>query len=73
VACASCHGANLLGQGEVPAIGGRSALHAARQMFEYRSGARGGASALPMKDVVARLTDADIIAISAYLAARPAM
>jgi cytochrome c553 len=73
VACASCHGANLLGQGDVPAIGGRSALHAARELFEYRSGARGGASAVPMKDVVARLTDADIIAIAAYLASRPAI
>jgi len=73
VACSTCHGANLLGTPEVPAIGGRSALHAARQLLEYREGLRGGANAQPMKAVVANLTDSDIIAVAAYLASRPAI
>lgn len=71
VACASCHGANLLGAGDVPAIAGRSALHNARQLFEFQDGTRHGASAEPMKPVVANLQEADIVAISAYLASRP--
>jgi cytochrome c553 len=73
LACGTCHGANLLGTPEVPAIGGRSALHAARQLLEYREGLRGGNAAAPMKPVVEKLTDADIIAIAAYLASRPAI
>jgi cytochrome c553 len=72
VACGTCHGANLLGTPEVPAIGGRSALHAARQLLEYRDGTRGGTSAAPMKPIVANLTDGDIIAIAAYVASKPA-
>ena len=70
-ACGICHGANLQGIGEVPGIAGRSAIHAARQLFEYRDGSRGGASAAPMIAVVENLQDADIIAISAYLASLP--
>jgi cytochrome c553 len=71
-ACGSCHGVNLLGQGDVPAIGGRSALHAARELFEYKDGTRGGASATAMKAVAANLDENDIIAIAAYVASRPA-
>jgi cytochrome c553 len=72
VTCSTCHGADLLGTPEVPAIAGRSALHAARQLFEYRDGLRGGASAEPMRPVVANLTDGDIIAMAGYVASRPA-
>jgi cytochrome c553 len=71
-ACATCHGAGLLGQADIPAIAGRSALHAARELFEYKDGTRGGASAAPMQAVVANLQQDDIIAIAAYVASRPA-
>jgi len=71
VACTTCHVANLLGAGDVPAIAGRSALHNARQLFEFQDGTRHGAAAEPMKAVVAHLGEADIVAISAYLASRP--
>ncbi len=71
IACGLCHGADLQGDGDVPGIAGRGALHNARQLMEYRGGMRGGASALPMISVAERLSDADIIAISAYVASLP--
>jgi cytochrome c553 len=71
LACTGCHGANLRGAGDVPPLAGRSALHAARELIEYRNGMRGGPNAAPMKDVVARLDDSDIVALAAYLASLP--
>ena len=73
IACGICHGENFLGRDDVPAIAGRSAIHNARQLIEFRDGSRGGASAAPMIAVVENLQDADIIAISAYLASLPAI
>jgi cytochrome c553 len=72
VACTLCHGADLNGNGDVPGIAGRSPIHNARQLMEYRNGMRGGVSATPMLAVVDDLTDAEIIAISAYVASLPA-
>ena len=71
IACSLCHGADLQGHGDVPGIAGRSPLHNARQLMEYRGGMRGGPSARPMISVAEDLTDADIIAISAYVASLP--
>ena len=72
VACHLCHGADLNGNGDVPGIAGRSPVHNARQLMEYRNGMRGGDSVEPMLAVVRDLTDAEIIAISAYVASLPA-
>jgi cytochrome c553 len=71
ITCGLCHGADLQGDGDVPGIAGRSPLHNARQLMEYRDGLRGGTSAQPMIPVAERLSDADIIAISAYVASLP--
>ena len=71
VSCGLCHGADLQGSGDVPGIAGRSPLHNARQLMEYRGGMRGGQSARPMIAVAENLNDADIIAISAYVASLP--
>ncbi len=71
VACNLCHGADLQGNGDIPGIAGRSPLHNARQMMEYRDGLRGGDSALPMIGVSENLSNAEIIAISAYVASLP--
>ena len=68
--CATCHGADLRGVGNVPSIAGRSPSYIARQLYDIRSGARGGPSALLMQPVVAKLTIDDMTAIAAYLAAR---
>jgi cytochrome c553 len=71
VACGLCHGADLQGNGDVPGIAGRSPVHNARQLMEYRGGLRGGNSAQPMIGVAANLSDEDIIAIAAYVASLP--
>jgi cytochrome c553 len=70
IQCAICHGADLQGLGNVPGIGGRTASYTARQLYDFKAGTRNGADAPLMKPVVARLTDDDILAITAYLSSR---
>ena len=67
-ACAICHGADLKGLGPVPGLAGRSPSYSARQMFDMQTGARNGLWADLMKPVVAKLTEEDLINISAYTA-----
>jgi cytochrome c553 len=67
-ACAVCHGADLKGLGPVPGLAGRSPSYSARQMFDMQTGARNGLWADLMKPVVAKLTEEDLINISAYTA-----
>jgi cytochrome c553 len=69
-ACAICHGDDLNGLGNVPAIIGRTASYTARQLYDIKAGTRNGADAPLMKQVVVKLNDADIIAVTAYLASR---
>jgi cytochrome c553 len=66
-ACATCHGSNLQGVGNVPRIAGVSAIYTFRQMFDFQSGARNGAAAALMKPIVAKLSEEDMLSISAYL------
>jgi len=71
--CASCHGEDLAGLGDVPGIRGRSPSYVARQLYDFREGTRAGRMAAPMRPVVESLTVKDITDISAYLASlRPA-
>lgn len=65
--CVACHGADLHGQGDAPFITGRSPLYVARQLFNFRSGARRDANAALMQPVVAKFDDDDILNIAAYL------
>jgi cytochrome c553 len=67
-ACGVCHGADLKGLGPVPGLAGRSPSYSARQMFDMQTGARNGLWADLMKPVVAKLTEEDLINISAYTA-----
>jgi len=69
-ACATCHGADLKGAGDVPRIVGRSPSYVFRQMNDIKTGMRAGPHAEPMQKVVADLDAADMLAISAYLAAQ---
>jgi cytochrome c553 len=50
----------------VPSIAGRSPIYLARQMFDIKHGVRGGANVALMQGTVAKLTDEDIINLSAY-------
>ena len=68
LACAGCHGAELKGTGNIPAIAGRSPSYIVRQLFDIQSGSRAGAATAPMMDVVRHLQLDDMIAIAAYLA-----
>jgi cytochrome c553 len=67
-ACGTCHGPELTGVADVPAIAGRSPSYLARQMWDMQQGTRNGASAQLMKLIVANLTEDDLVAIAAYVA-----
>lgn len=66
--CADCHGPDLKGLKDVPSIAGRSPGYLARQLYDFKSGARNGVGAALMKPIVAQLTNDDLLAITAYLA-----
>jgi len=66
--CTTCHGDGLKGVGDMfPPLAGRSPTATARQLYDFKSGTRDGRYAPIMKPVVARLTDQDIIDLTAYI------
>jgi cytochrome c553 len=70
IPCAICHGPELKGLGNVPPIAGRSPSYLGRQLYDIQSGARNGDGAALMKAVVAKLTNEDFVAITAYVASQ---
>lgn len=68
VRCDACHGPELRGLDPVPAIAGRQASYLGRQMYDMQVGNRHGVWSELMKPVVAKLTEDDIMALSAYVA-----
>lgn len=70
-ACITCHGVDLRGVEDVPAIAGRSASYIARQLWDIQQGTRNGSGVALMKAAIAKLTPDDIVALSAYVASRP--
>lgn len=67
--CGSCHGEGLRGNGDMfPPLAGRSPTANARQVYDFKSGTRNGRYAPIMKPVVARLTDQDVVDLTAYIA-----
>lgn len=70
LACATCHGANLKGEKEVPSIAGRAPQYVFRQLNDIKAGRRKGPEVEQMQPVVANLSSEDMIAIAAYLASR---
>lgn len=72
IACGTCHGATMQGQGAAgllaPRLAGQHPIYLARQLYLFKDGSRNGSTAGLMTLAVANLTDADILAISAYLA-----
>jgi cytochrome c553 len=67
VRCATCHGPRLRGADNVPRLAGIHPIYIARQLYRFRDGTRNGAEAALMKPAVDRLTDEDILNLSAYL------
>jgi cytochrome c553 len=66
--CSICHGPDLKGLAEIPSIAGRSPTYIFRQLYSFKDGSRGGASAALMQPAVTSLEESDMIAIAAYLA-----
>ncbi|HEY0265818.1 MAG TPA: c-type cytochrome [Rhizomicrobium sp.] len=66
--CVSCHGATLHGDGNVPALAGRSPSMIVRQLYDFKHGTRSGPAADPMRTEVANMTDEQAVNIAAYLA-----
>ena len=67
--CAPCHGEGLKGMADVfPDIAGHSPTATARQFYDFKSGTRDGKNAITMKPVVMKLSDEDIVDLSAYVA-----
>jgi cytochrome c553 len=65
--CASCHGPDLKGLGEVPHLTGRSPMYVFRQLNDIKIGTRAGVNSELMQPVVAKLSQDDMLAIAAYL------
>jgi cytochrome c553 len=68
VACAACHGEGLKGNGNFPPLAGRSPSYLARQLYDIQQFTRNGPGTQLMRPVVQNLNEADILAITAYLA-----
>jgi len=66
--CSVCHGADLRGVADIPGIAGRSPIYTARQLWDIKNGVRAGPMAALMLNVVATLSDQDILNLAAYAA-----
>jgi cytochrome c553 len=56
-----------LGLGNVPRLAGLHPIYIVRQLYLFKDGFRNGPDAQLMKKPVEKLTDEDIVSISAYL------
>jgi cytochrome c553 len=68
IACSICHGDTLKGLGNVPRLAGLHPIYIARQLYLFKDATRNGVDAQLMKKPVAKLSDEDILVMSAYLA-----
>ena len=69
-ACATCHGADYKGAGDVPRLAGQHSLYLIRQLKDMQTGARKDKNVALMKPALAHLPDREIVAVSAYLASK---
>jgi cytochrome c553 len=68
--CATCHGVGLKGGLLGPPIAGRLPTGIFRQLYAFQTGARNGANAPLMKQVVAKMTQREMIDLAAYVASQ---
>ena len=68
--CGSCHGDDYRGHEDAPRLAGRSAYYLIRQLADMRAGYRKGAGPEKMKDIVGKMSDADILNVAAYMASQ---
>jgi cytochrome c553 len=69
-ACATCHGADYKGAGNVPRLAGQHSVYLIRQLKDMQTGARNDKNVAVMKPIVAKLSDPEIVAVAAYLASK---
>lgn len=65
--CAACHGLNAQGQGMFPKLAGRSTDELSTLLNTYKSGKPVGPQTAMMAPIAAKLSDAEISALSGYL------
>jgi cytochrome c553 len=65
--CAACHGPGLRGNGEIPALAGRSPSYIMRQLTDFRRGTRRGAGSDMMRPEVATLSEEQRLDVAAYI------
>jgi cytochrome c553 len=70
IQCGLCHGPDLKGLGPLPSIAGRSPSYIVRQLYDFQNGTRTGEWSPLMAQVVANLSEEDLVSIAAYLATR---
>ena len=68
VACQSCHGPGLRGQQDTPGLAGRSPTYLVRQMSDMKIGNRHSEALGMMKNVIAKMTEQDMVNVAAYAA-----
>lgn len=68
IACSQCHGEQLQGQNNIPALAGRSPSYIVRQLYDFKFGFRASESGTAMRLIAQQLSDDDIIAVAAYAA-----
>jgi cytochrome c553 len=66
-ACTSCHGASLKGLGNVPPLAGRNPQYLSRQLWDIKSGARGGPAVALMQQPMEAISADQIVDVVAYL------
>ena len=62
--CMGCHGDTMGGRGQIPRLAGQQPQYMAKQMHDFKSGARKSG---PMGAFAQSLTDEEVQALSAYL------
>ncbi len=67
--CQGCHGREGAGQGPFPKLAGKPAAELVAKLNDYRAGRQVGPQSSTMMPFAKAMTDAEIEAISAYLAA----
>jgi cytochrome c553 len=69
IPCGPCHGVGMQGTDKAPRLAGVHPIYTVRQLYAFKNGSRNGADTGQMKGAVRQLTDDDIVALAAYLAA----
>lgn len=70
-ACAGCHGPNGAGNGpgKIPRLAGQKSVYVAKQLRDFRSGARTNDRNGIMQNLAEKMTDKEIDAVAAYVTA----